>query len=102
VHHLNKPFRTRSSCLSTICRVPGAPDLQSARRAARPFLLGSLEACSPGGRRTPVHCLEAPCALAAQHIMHQLPQTTLEATQGQILNQSPTDATRFWWHLYGS
>jgi len=27
---------------------------------------------------------------------------TLEATQGQILSQSPTDATRFWWHLYGS
>jgi hypothetical protein len=23
-------------------------------------------------------------------------------TQGQILGQSPTDATRFWWHLYGS
>ena len=30
------------------------------------------------------------------------PQTTLEETQGQILSQSPTDATRFWWHLYGS
>ena len=29
-------------------------------------------------------------------------RTTLEATQGQILNQSPTDATRFWWHVYGS
>ena len=29
------------------------------------------------------------------------PLTTLEATQGQILSQSPTDATRFWWHLYG-
>ena len=28
--------------------------------------------------------------------------TTLQATQGQILSQSPTDATRFWWHLYGS
>jgi len=28
--------------------------------------------------------------------------TTLEATQGQILNQPPTDATRFLWHLYGS
>ena len=28
--------------------------------------------------------------------------TTLEATQGQILSQSPTHATRFWWHLYGS
>ena len=28
--------------------------------------------------------------------------TTLEVTQGQILSQSPTDATRFWWHLYGS
>jgi len=27
--------------------------------------------------------------------------STLEATQGQILSQSPTDATRFWWHLYG-
>ena len=29
-------------------------------------------------------------------------ETTQEATQGQILSQSPTDATRFWWHLYGS
>ena len=28
--------------------------------------------------------------------------STPEATQGQILSQSPTDATRFWWHLYGS
>jgi len=28
--------------------------------------------------------------------------STLEATQGQILSQSPTDASRFWWHLYGS
>jgi len=28
--------------------------------------------------------------------------STLEATQGQILSQSPADATRFWWHLYGS
>ena len=27
---------------------------------------------------------------------------TLEASQRQILSQSPTDATRFWWHLYGS
>jgi len=25
-----------------------------------------------------------------------------EMTQGQILSQLPTDATRFWWHLYGS
>jgi len=24
---------------------------------------------------------------------------TLESTQGQILSQSPTDATRSWWHL---
>ena len=30
------------------------------------------------------------------------PKPTLEATQGYILSQSPTDATRFWWHLYGS
>jgi len=27
---------------------------------------------------------------------------TLEATQWQISSQPPTDATRFWWHLYGS
>ena len=27
---------------------------------------------------------------------------TLEVTQGQILSQSPTDATRFWWQSYGS
>jgi len=27
--------------------------------------------------------------------------STLEVTQGQILSQSPTDATRFWWHMYG-
>ena len=26
---------------------------------------------------------------------------TLEATQGQILSQSPTDATSRGWHLYG-
>ena len=25
-----------------------------------------------------------------------------KATQGHILSQSLTDATRFWWHLYGS
>ena len=25
---------------------------------------------------------------------------TLDATHGKILSQSPTDATRFWWHLY--
>ena len=28
--------------------------------------------------------------------------TTLRVTQGQILSQSPTDVTRFWWLLYGS
>jgi len=27
--------------------------------------------------------------------------TTLEAAQGGILSQSPTDATRIWWHFYG-
>ena len=26
-------------------------------------------------------------------------RATLEATQGQILSQSPTDATRFWWRV---
>ena len=24
----------------------------------------------------------------------------LEVTQGQILSQSPTDATRLWWHVW--
>ena len=27
---------------------------------------------------------------------------TLEVTQGKLVSQSPTDATRFWRHLYGS
>ena len=27
---------------------------------------------------------------------------TLEATKGQIVSQSATDATRFWWRVYGS
>ena len=36
----------------------------------------------------------------AEEAMEQQP--TLEVTQGQILRQSATDATRFWWHLYGS
>ena len=32
----------------------------------------------------------------------QVTPPTLEATHRQILSQSPTYATRFWWHLYGS
>jgi len=28
--------------------------------------------------------------------------STLEVTQGQILSEPPTDATRFWWHFFGS
>jgi hypothetical protein len=27
---------------------------------------------------------------------------TLAVTQGQIASPSPTDAIRFWWHLYRS
>ena len=38
-------------------------------------------------------------ALAADPVT---PQATLEATQEQMVSQSPTDTTRFWWHLYGS
>ena len=36
------------------------------------------------------------------YISRNVRHTTLEATHGQILSQFPTDATRFWWHLYGS
>ena len=36
------------------------------------------------------------CCLTARY------SPTLEATQVQILSQSPTDATRFWCHLCGS
>ena len=28
--------------------------------------------------------------------------STLEVIQVQMLSQYSTDATRFWWHLYGS
>ena len=31
-----------------------------------------------------------------------LVDATLEATQGEILSQSPTDATQFWWRVHGS
>ena len=29
-------------------------------------------------------------------------RASLETTRGQIFCVAPTDATRFWWHLYGS
>ena len=32
----------------------------------------------------------------------EMQETTLEVTHGQILSQSPTDATRLWLHLYES
>ena len=32
----------------------------------------------------------------------ELRLSALEVTRGQISSQSPRDATRFWWHLYGS
>jgi len=35
------------------------------------------------------------------HLAHLLRRSALEGTQGKILTQSPTDATRFWWHLPG-
>ena len=43
------------------------------------------------------------CTLTPQreNLVEQRPGTTLETTQGQIVSQSFTDATRFWWHLYG-
>ena len=38
----------------------------------------------------------------AQRLGARCTPPTLEATQGQILSQSPTNSTRFWWHLYGN
>jgi len=51
-----------------------------------------LAAQSSGVKWLPATCARGACLRAC---------TTLEATHGQILSQSPTDATRFWWHLYG-
>ena len=42
------------------------------------------------------------CSIPGPKNQGSCPKAALEATQGQILSQSPTDATRFWWHLYGS
>ena len=43
-----------------------------------------------------------PCDMTSDRASHRarlaLPPT-LEVTQGQISSQSPTDATRFWWHF---
>jgi len=48
----------------------------------------------------PEPCREQPCAPSGPRETRST--AALEATQGQILSQSPTDATRLWWHLYGS
>ena len=53
-----------------------------------------------GPSRTCNESKEEGSLLAVFPALGSLP--TLEATQGQILSQSPTDATRFWWNLYGS
>jgi len=79
--------------------------------------------CELGGVRHGFGKVSPPCCLWAAGMAqfrvgpylerHALPDATrllgvegsgatLEATQGQILSQSPTDATRFWWHMYGS
>jgi len=65
---------------------------------ARPFFL-----------TPPTHTFALTCSLSLS-LAAQVKKTNAEdkmmrmqnATQGQILSQSPTDATRFWWHLYGS
>ena len=41
---------------------------------------------------------QRPCEHARLLRLHP----ALEVTQGQIPGQSPTDTTRFWWHLYRS
>jgi len=41
-------------------------------------------------------------AAASVQMPSSVSVSTLEATQRQILRQSPTAATRFWWHLHGS
>ena len=37
--------------------------------------------------------------MSSEHVHRHL-SSTLEVTQGQILSQSPTDTSRFWWHVY--
>ena len=49
-----------------------------------------------------VESFQAKVLLPLPYPTTPIPYPTLEATQGQILSQSPIDATRFWWHLYGS
>ena len=61
-------------------------------------LLPSAILPAPHARPPPGRCpLHQPCEQAEFR-----PGASLEATQGQISSQSPTDATRFCWHLYGS
>ena len=45
---------------------------------------------------------EVPPSILIPHPARASCSTTLEATQGQISSQSPTDATQFWWNSYGS
>ena len=103
-----------------MCPAPPAfrvEDLAFAGFAAKPFLKGfafNFRACAFPEHPPWVYPQHAPALLGLRYKFvnfgagniraHQFaePKSTLETTQGQILSQAPTDATRFWWHLYGS
>ena len=59
-----------------------------------------------GSPQSPLHLLQSgdppPPSMEREIFGESAHGSTLEATQWQILSQYPTDATRFWWNLYGS
>ena len=82
----------------------GGMVLHGALKARRNASLIATVRGTPTGERdrglgtSPFHQLPLGRAEQVLYILH--PTTpTLETTQGQILSQSPTDATRCWWHL---
>ena len=54
------------------------------------------------GRGAPVSGITSDEAAQRLEKYKKVRNPTLEATQGQILSSSPTDAARFWWGLYRS
>jgi len=98
----------------------GSSNRECDKMVERAVDLGGQGDMAGGGRPSPMSPLSLCFHFALQHVMQEndwsnrLPWTaerccrssgqltTLEATQGQISSQSPTDDTSSRWHLYGS
>ena len=81
-----------------------AASLTTAGISGKVFAGAAMESSKTDLTYTSCYC-EENVYLLCERLLGRPDRTsaTLEVTQGQIFkSQSPIDATRFWWHLYGS